>query len=117
MTARQPDLLDHEYDGIHEYDNPTPAWWNWLFAVTIIFSVLYMYINLGDSNDSGWKAAQLADFQRIFGRLGQLTPDEPTIARMMADAEMMAVAAGIFAGNCAACHARDGGGSIGPKRV
>ena len=23
-----PELLEHEYDGIREYDNPTPAWWH-----------------------------------------------------------------------------------------
>ena len=29
-------LMDHEYDGIQEYDNPTPGWWNLVFFLSII---------------------------------------------------------------------------------
>src|SRR3989338_6760548 len=35
-------LLDHEYDGIEEYDNPLPGWWVWLFWATIVFSGVYV---------------------------------------------------------------------------
>jgi cytochrome c oxidase cbb3-type subunit 3 len=34
-------LLDHEYDGIREADNPLPRWWVMLFVVSIIFAVVY----------------------------------------------------------------------------
>ena len=34
-------LLEHNYDGIQEYDNPMPEWWVALFIVTVIFSVFY----------------------------------------------------------------------------
>jgi cbb3-type cytochrome c oxidase subunit III len=38
----EPDqLLDHNYDGIQEFDNPMPRWWVYLFWATIVFSVLY----------------------------------------------------------------------------
>ena len=42
-----------------------------------------------------------------------LESDEKTIVKLMGDQRMMAVAAGMFVGNCAACHARDGGGING----
>ena len=29
--TKDPLLLDHEYDGIHELDNKLPTWWVWLF--------------------------------------------------------------------------------------
>ena len=35
-----PTPMDHCYDGIQEYDNPTPGWWWMLFWVTILFSVV-----------------------------------------------------------------------------
>ena len=34
-------LTDHLYDGIMEYDNPTPGWWHLIFFGTIVFSLLY----------------------------------------------------------------------------
>ena len=110
-------VLNHEYDGIREYDNPTPGWWNWLFALSVVFSVIYWaWYHVGTESKSieqDWESAQVAEFKKIFGKLGTLAPDEPTVARMMDDPKMMAVAKGIFAGNCAACHARDGGGING----
>ena len=37
-----PLLLDHEADGIREFDNKLPRWWVWLFYFTIIFAAVYM---------------------------------------------------------------------------
>jgi len=112
-------VLDHEYDGIREYDNPTPGWWNWLFAATVMFSIVYWaWYHLGTESTTiqqNWEARQVSEFQKIFGRLGTLEPDEPTVLKMMGDPQMLAVARGIFLGNCAACHARDGGGINGPN--
>ena len=33
---RTDHLLEHEYDGIQEYDNPLPRWWLALFWITVI---------------------------------------------------------------------------------
>src|ERR1051325_11337789 len=38
----EPNLLDHEYDGIRELDNKLPRWWVWLFYGTIIFAAIYL---------------------------------------------------------------------------
>src|SRR5690349_11650292 len=35
-------ILDHNYDGIQEYDNPMPRWWLNVFYVTIVFSLIYV---------------------------------------------------------------------------
>src|SRR4051812_4855934 len=34
-------LMDHDYDGIREYDNPLPSWWSLVFGATIAFAFLY----------------------------------------------------------------------------
>ena len=37
------ELLDHDYDGIHEFDNDLPPWWTYGFAFTAVFAVVYMF--------------------------------------------------------------------------
>ena len=41
MSESQDRLLDHDYDGIQEFDNDLPQWWLWLFYLTIAYGVLY----------------------------------------------------------------------------
>lgn len=41
MSAEEDKLMDHDYDGIQEYDNPMPRWWLGLFYITIVFSIVY----------------------------------------------------------------------------
>jgi cytochrome c oxidase cbb3-type subunit 3 len=35
-------LLDHEYDGIQEADNPLPKWWVYLFVFSFVFAIVYV---------------------------------------------------------------------------
>lgn len=42
MVKLNDELLDHDYDGIRELDNDLPRWWQYLFYLSIIWSVLYM---------------------------------------------------------------------------
>jgi cytochrome c oxidase cbb3-type subunit 3 len=42
VAKYKDELLDHDYDGIRELDNDLPRWWQYLFYITIIWSVLYM---------------------------------------------------------------------------
>lgn len=50
----QDELLNHEYDGIQEYDNDLPGWWKNLFYITITLGVVYMLwfhvFGIGDSS-------------------------------------------------------------------
>ena len=41
-------LLDHDADGIREYDNPMPFWWSAMFWGSILFALPYfVFYHLG----------------------------------------------------------------------
>jgi cytochrome c oxidase cbb3-type subunit III len=115
---KSPALLDHEYDGISEYDNPIPGWWHGVFWFTVALSVAYFAFYhtaspYATTIEQDWEAMQTAEYSKIFGELGELQPDAATILKLTHDDRMMAVAKGMFVGNCAQCHAKDGGGING----
>ena len=43
----------HNYDGIEELDNPLPAWWFYMFLITIVWGVGYLIIYPGMGNYPG----------------------------------------------------------------
>jgi cytochrome c oxidase cbb3-type subunit 3 len=117
VATGETQVTGHEYDGIQEFDNPTPSWWHILFIGSCIFSVFYFFwyhmSPLSLSVEQSWQKQQVAEYKKLFGAIGELAGDESTIQRMRGDTKMMAIAKGLFESNCAACHARDGGGING----
>lgn len=116
-TAHYGDLLDHNYDGIREYDNPTPGWWHMIFLGSIIFSVLYVvfwhFSPAAWTVQEAWAERQAKEDKRMFGSIKELKNDAPTLMGLMKDDKMMNVAGGLFAGNCVQCHGPDGGAGGG----
>ena len=112
-------ILDHEYDGIKEYDNPMPRWWLATFWLTIIFSVLYLLNVPGVGRGAG----RVADYTADSTRAAQLAAASDPLASVTDGVIAAAAAASVqrdsgqvlFATNCSACHAADGGGGIGPN--
>ena len=112
-------LLDHNYDGIQEYDNPLPGWWSALFAGSTVFAVLYMlYFHSGVEGRSvhdayGKEAARV--FEKRFAAVGELKADGPTIVAYMNDPKWLAVGEAVFRANCVSCHGQAGEGNVGPN--
>lgn len=120
MAQRYLDpLTDHEYDGIREFDNPTPGWWHTLFLASVVFSVFYFvfweFSPLAYSIQEAHSAVQERELRRQFAEIGDLKPDEPTILRMMGEEKWMNVAASTFKANCVSCHGQNGQGEVGPN--
>ena len=42
MSRETDEVLDHDYDGIQEYNNPLPGWWLWTFYLSIAFALVYV---------------------------------------------------------------------------
>lgn len=120
-------LLDHEYDGIQEYDNPVPGWLGALFAITIVFGIgyaIYFPAFPGHKGLSGWSSG--GQYNK------QMEVEEERYAPLRAEAEKKAlealasltsdqatVTAGkeIFMLRCSPCHGENAEGRVGPSLV
>lgn len=119
MSTEQDRLLDHEYDGIQEYDNPLPGWWVWFFYATIVLVPLYYWDPLGIGEGPGKDAVYAAEMAAYAAAhpapaAGGGRTDEQ-LAALVSDATALGDGKAVFAQYCAACHRADGGGQIGPN--
>lgn len=115
-----PDIvLDHNYDGIREYDNPMPGWWKWLFFLSVVWSAVYVAgIILGYVPDYGERLArgQAEIEDRRLAHAAEKTEVSPEmLAAAVQDEAALAEGEGIFKMSCANCHGKQGEGMIGPN--
>ncbi len=119
MSDKNQELLDHQYDGIQEYDNPLPGWWTWLFVGTVLFSLVYwVYYQTGVAGRSidDEYTLDLADDLRVrFAEIGTLTPDRLTLLKYKDDAKWRLVGEIVFKTNCVSCHGDKAEGKVGPN--
>lgn len=118
-TEPEADLLDHEYDGIQEYDNPTPGWWKWLFLATFVWGLGYTIhygIGKGPSVAQNYtvavRIAAEKDAQRALAA-GEVTED--VLAKVMASPSDLSEGQAVFVAKCQQCHGARGEGLIGPN--
>jgi cytochrome c oxidase cbb3-type subunit 3 len=114
-------LLDHDVDGIHEYDNPLPGWWVNVFLATIIFAVLYVVnvipgVGTGEGRIANYERA-VASAKERREAFAAKTPavSAADILALMQDKAALATGKERFVSTCAPCHRADGGGNIGPN--
>lgn len=118
-------ILDHEYDGIQEYDNPIPTWLSSLFVITTLYGLGYAiyYPSLPNYPGlSGWTSTQ--QYQE------QVEVENKRYAPLKAEAEQKALAAlasltqdeaavtagqEVFTARCAPCHGLNAEGRVGPS--
>lgn len=122
MSA-QDRIREHEYDGIQEYDNPVPAWWNWIFIGTAVFSLAYfVYFHVGSGE------GVIASFEREVAAIEAAKPKpdpaspaadggrtEASLAALMSDAAAVEKGKAKYMLVCFACHGAEGGGLVGPN--
>ena len=117
----QDHLLEHNYDGIQEYDNPMPRWWVYIFWITIVFSVLYWLnvpgFGIGKGRIANYNrdmaVAAAAAARREAAQPASASPEQ--LSALTKDASALALGKQAFGQNCAACHRLDAGGQIGPN--
>ena len=134
------ELLDHDADGIQEYDNDLPRWWLYGFYFTIVFAFAYIgYYHFlgGPSSDQEYKqelvqaeynikqaALKAEAFKTETEKKNALAAAEAKAAaepaKLVALTDKTSLTSGkkIFDGTgnlCFTCHRNDGGGMVGPN--
>jgi len=116
---RADTIMEHEFDGIQEFDNKLPNWWMWIMWGSIVFALFYWIVfhtlEIGTLSHADFenemRKAEEAQFERM--------KDNPvTNESLMALAEMPAkVEEGreTWTKFCVACHLDKGQGSVGPN--
>jgi cytochrome c oxidase cbb3-type subunit 3 len=103
-------MIDHDYDGIKELDNPPPPWLMMIFYGTIIWSVFYVFyyhVFDGPSQEDEYNT-EMAEAK---ANMPKSVFDENNIV-LLTDAASLAEGEKLFASKaCDACH---GVTNIGP---
>jgi cytochrome c oxidase cbb3-type subunit 3 len=118
---QKDELLDHDYDGIQEYDNDLPRWWLALFVGGILFGIVYV----GLFHVGNWKFAseqletEMAALQEQM-QAAAPTTDENSLSRdallqLVSNSEALVNGKEIFIAKCASCHLAQGQGLVGPN--
>lgn len=118
-TQHSAELLEHNYDGIQEYDNPTPGWWHLIFWGTIIWSVIYVVIMhltpIIPDRYTRLETTRDAAIQKQFAQIMTISDPVEKVRTVMGDENWLAQGESVFQGTCTLCHNQNGEGLIGPN--
>lgn len=110
--------INHNADGIEEYDNPVPKWLMFCLYGTIIFAVGYLIIYPGFwKGTADWTQVkmyeeEMAEADKKYAAFKNKPVD---VSALIGNAQAIAEGKSIFAANCMPCHGADAGGGIGPN--
>jgi cytochrome c oxidase cbb3-type subunit 3 len=119
-TQSREETTGHVYDGIEEYDNPLPAWWFYMFFITIVWGVGYLIIYPGLGNFPGligW--TQIEQYEQNVAAAEERYRDMRDrylalpVEEIAADPAVRKMGMRMFANNCAQCHGADAKGAYG----
>ena len=118
------ELLDHDADGIREFDNALPRWWLYGFYFTIVWAAVYMVnyhvLPTAAFGRQGMAAEYRAEMEVARAAAAARPRGGAGMAPLVAltDADSLAKGKAIFEGAdnvCFSCHRADLGGMVGPN--
>jgi len=110
----------HTFDGITEMNEPLPLWWLWLFILTIIFGICYLFLYPGLGSHKGflgWTSHKECDekvkienkiYEPIYTSYYKLSVEE-----LSSNLKALKIGKSLFLNNCALCHGLDAKGGNG----
>ncbi len=112
--------MDHSYDGIVELDNNLPPWWLYMFYLSIVFSVVYLfYYHVSDEGKLS-KQEYLAEMEEAalqkeayLSQLANAVDENNVVA--LTDGGTIANGKKTYIELCQVCHGDQGQGGVGPN--
>ena len=109
-------LSGHEYDNIRELDNNLPRWWVWLFIITIVYAVVYLFV----FDVIKIAPHQEAEYANEMAAAAALAPSPQamvfdTAILPLVDKASLDAGKTIWDKNCVVCHKALGQGLVGPN--
>jgi cytochrome c oxidase cbb3-type subunit 3 len=116
----QPDrLLDHEFDGIQEFDNKLPNWWQWIMWGSIVFSLLYWLVfhtlTIEPLPRERFVIEMTAAQEAELARMAESGLSNELLLQMSQMDSKLAEGQEIWTKHCVACHKERGEGLVGPN--
>jgi cytochrome c oxidase cbb3-type subunit 3 len=107
-------------DDLGEYNNPLPRWWMWLFILTIVFGLAYLFFYPGLGSFKGslaWSSAgeYQDEVHKADAQFGPLFSQYASrdLKAVAADPQARAIGQRLFLNYCAQCHGSDARGGKG----
>jgi len=120
LSEEKSILIEHDYDGIQELDNPTPAWFMYLFYTSIIFAVGYLLtyhvFGLGQLQNAEYATEMsiAAKERTIYLAKAANRVDESNV-KQSTDPAVLSAGESVFKASCAPCHGDHAQGVVGPN--
>ncbi len=129
MTAKRDEILEHEADGIREFDNELPRWWLYTLYFTIVLAAAYFVNYHVLPTPLVGPASIQAEYEADVAAAAAARPAPVAMpssapgggaagAVLLSDEESLHEGREIYESAthpCAACHRPDLGGLVGPN--
>jgi cytochrome c oxidase cbb3-type subunit 3 len=119
MSKPRDEMLDHEFDGIREFDNPPPGWIMWMLYASIVFSVgywlYYETFGVGYQPTRSYEAEMASAAEAQLAKMAKQELSDATLVLMAAVPAQVDEGRKIYEQFCVVCHGAAGEGSVGPN--
>ena len=119
MTTPRDEMLDHEFDGIREFDNPPPGWIMWMLygsiAVAVGYWLYYQTFGVGRQPVQLYEAEMARAAEVQLARMSKQELSDATLQLMAAVPAQVEEGRKLFDQFCVVCHGAAGEGNVGPN--
>jgi len=116
---KQDTILEHEYDGIQEFDNRLPNWWMWIMYGSIIFALFYWVVfhtlGVGILPRERFEMVMEEAAQVELARMAASGINDEALIMMSTMSDQLEEGRDVWVKHCVACHLDDGRGLVGPN--